>query len=324
MNREVCSVAFHHVPVLFHETLDALAIKPDGIYVDCTLGGAGHSTAIAERLGPNGRLIGLDQDENALKAAGERLARFGDRVQTVKTNFAFIADVLSRLGIEGVDGVLMDIGVSSHQLDEGERGFSFHQDAPLDMRMDRSNPVSAATVVNEWSEEELARILWEYGEERWAKRIAQFIVKARAARPIETTGELVDLIKAAIPAAARREGGHPARRTFQAIRIAVNDELGALERGLAGALQVLRPGGRLVVITFHSLEDRIVKQTFQRWANPCTCPPTIPVCICGKKPMVELVTRKPISASPAELEANPRARSAKLRAVAKLSHRGDT
>jgi 16S rRNA (cytosine1402-N4)-methyltransferase len=318
MNREVCNVAFHHVPVLFHETLDALAIKPDGIYVDCTLGGAGHSTAIAERLGPNGRLIGLDQDENALKAAGERLARFGDRVQTVKTNFAFIADVLSRLGIEGVDGVLMDIGVSSHQLDEGERGFSFHQDAPLDMRMDRSNPLSAATVVNEWPEAELARILWEYGEERWAKRIAQFIVKAREERPIETTGELVDLIKAAIPAAARREGGHPARRTFQAIRIAVNDELGALERGLAGALQVLRPGGRLVVITFHSLEDRIVKQTFQRWANPCTCPPTIPVCVCGKKPMVELVTRKPISASPAELEANPRARSAKLRAVAKL------
>jgi 16S rRNA (cytosine1402-N4)-methyltransferase len=310
-------VEFHHVPVLFQETLELLAIKPDGIYVDCTLGGAGHSTAIAERLGPQGRLIGLDQDENALQAAGERLARFGERVQTVKTNFAFIADVIAHLGIQGVDGVLMDIGVSSHQLDEGERGFSFHQDAPLDMRMDRSNPVSAATVVNEWSEAELARILWEYGEERWSKRIAQFIVERRAERPLRTTGDLVDVIKAAIPAAARREGGHPARRTFQAIRIAVNDELGVLERGLDGALQVLKPGGRLAVITFHSLEDRIVKQRFQSWVNPCTCPPSLPVCACGKEPLAVHVTRKPVVASAAELEANPRARSAKLRVVAK-------
>lgn len=310
-------VEFHHVPVLFQETLDLLAIKPDGIYVDCTLGGAGHSAAIAERLGPNGRLIGLDQDENALKAAGERLARFGERVQTVKTNFAFIADVIADLGIQGVDGVLMDIGVSSHQLDEGERGFSFHQDAPLDMRMDRSNPVSAETVVNEWSEEELARILWEYGEERWSKRIAQFIVKRRAEAPLQTTNDLVDVIKAAIPAAARREGGHPGRRSFQAIRIAVNDELGVLERGLEGALQVLNPGGRLAVITFHSLEDRIVKQRFQSWVNPCTCPPHLPVCACGKKPLADHVTRKPVVASAAELEQNPRARSAKLRVVVK-------
>lgn len=310
-------VEFHHVPVLFQETLNLLAIKPDGIYVDCTLGGAGHSAAIAERLGPNGRLIGLDQDENALKAAGERLARFGERVQTVKTNFAFIADVIANLSIQGVDGVLMDIGVSSHQLDEGERGFSFHQEAPLDMRMDRSNPVSAETVVNEWSEAELARILWEYGEERWSKRIAQFIVKERESTPLQTTSDLVRVIKAAIPAAARREGGHPARQTFQAIRIAVNDELGVLERGLEGALQVLKPGGRLAVITFHSLEDRIVKQRFQSWVNPCTCPPTLPVCACGKRPLADHVTRKPVVASAAELEQNPRARSAKLRVVVK-------
>jgi 16S rRNA (cytosine1402-N4)-methyltransferase len=310
-------VEFHHVPVLFKETLDLLAIKPDGTYVDCTLGGAGHSAAIAELLGPGGLLIGLDQDESALKAAGERLARFGDRVRTVKTNFAFIADVMARLGILGVDGVLMDIGVSSHQLDEGDRGFSFHQEAPLDMRMDRDNPVSAATVVNEWSEAEIARILWEYGEERWSKRIAQFIGERRAAAPLQTTGELVEAIKAAIPAAARREGGHPARRSFQGIRIAVNDELGVLERGLDGALQVLKPGGRLAVITFHSLEDRIVKQRFQTWVNPCTCPPGLPVCACGKKPLVDHVTRKPVVASEAELAENPRARSAKLRVVAK-------
>jgi 16S rRNA (cytosine1402-N4)-methyltransferase len=211
----------------------------------------------------------------------------------------------------------MDIGVSSHQLDEGERGFSFHQDAPLDMRMDRDNPVSAETVVNEWSEAEIARILWEYGEERWSKRIAQFIVERRAKAPLQTTGDLVEAIKAAIPAAARREGGHPARRSFQAIRIAVNDELGVLERGLEGALQVLKPGGRLAVITFHSLEDRIVKQRFQTWVNPCTCPPTLPVCACGKKPLADHVTRKPVAASEAELNENPRARSAKLRVVAK-------
>ncbi len=309
---------FHHVPVLLQETLDALDIKPDGIYVDCTLGGAGHSAEIAARLGQNGLLIGLDQDENALKAATERLAPFGDRVRTVKTNFEHIAPVIERLGVGPVDGVLMDIGVSSHQLDEGERGFSFHQDAPLDMRMDRDNPVSAATVVNEWSEAELARIMWEYGEERWSKRIAEFIGKARKNAPLRSTGELVDVIKAAIPAAARREGGHPARRTFQAIRIAVNDELGVLERGLEGALTVLKPGGRLAVITFHSLEDRIVKQTFARWANPCTCPPGLPVCACGKKPVAELALRKPVTASKDELEQNPRSRSAKLRAVARL------
>ncbi|MDB4897003.1 MAG: putative S-adenosylmethionine-dependent methyltransferase [Firmicutes bacterium] len=309
---------FHHVPVLLQQTLEALAIRPDGIYVDCTLGGAGHASEIAARLGPQGRLIGLDQDETALRAAGERLRPFGDRVQLVKTNFAEIAAVMERLGVGPVSGVLMDIGVSSHQLDEAERGFSFHQDAPLDMRMDRDNPTSAATVVNEWSEAEISRIIWEYGEEKWSKRVAQFIVKARATAPLTTTTDLVEVIKAAIPAGARREGGHPARRTFQAIRIAVNDELGVLERGLEGAVSVLAPGGRLAVITFHSLEDRIVKQQFNRWVNPCTCPPGLPVCACGKKPLVEHISRKPVTATEAELEQNPRSRSAKLRTVAKL------
>lgn len=305
---------FHHVPVLLQECLDGLAIDPAGIYVDCTLGGGGHSYEIAQRLGPQGRLICFDQDENALKAGGQRLAPFGERVTLVRTNFANIAEVIDHLGFGPVNGVLMDIGVSSHQLDEGERGFSFHQDAPLDMRMDRENPVSAETVLNEWSEAEIARILWEYGEEKWSKRIAQFIVNRR---PLKTTGDLVDAIKAAIPAGARREGGHPARRTFQAVRIAVNDELGVLERGLEGAIQSLAPGGRLAVITFHSLEDRIVKQTFHRWVNPCTCPPGFPVCVCGKPQLADHVTRKPVTATEAELENNPRSRSAKLRVVEK-------
>jgi len=310
-------VEFHHIPVLLEETLEALAVKPGGTYVDCTLGGAGHSGEILRRSTPGGLLIGLDQDENALTVARERLAPYGDRARLVKTNFEQIASVIERLGVGPVDGVMMDIGVSSHQFDEGERGFSYHQDAPLDMRMDRENPVSAATVVNEWDEVEIARILWEYSDEKWSKRIAQFIGQARKQKPIETTGELVEIIKAAIPAAARRDGPHPARRTFQAIRIAVNDELGVLERGLEGALAVLKPGGRLAVITFHSLEDRIVKQTFARWVQPCTCPTSIPVCVCGKKPMADHVTRKPVTASAAELEANPRSRSAKLRAIAK-------
>lgn len=309
---------FHHVPVLLGETMAALRIRPDGTYVDCTVGGGGHSAAIAEQLGPQGRLIGFDQDENALRAAGGRLAPFGDRVRLVRTNLERIAEVLQEIGSGPVDGILMDIGVSSHQLDEAGRGFSFHQDAPLDMRMDQSSPVSAATVVNEWSEAEIARILWEYGEEKWSKRIAQFIAAARQKAALSTTGQLVELIKAAIPAAARREGGHPARRTFQAIRIAVNDELGVLERGLEGALLALRPGGRLAVITFHSLEDRIVKQRFGLWANPCTCPPSMPVCICGKKPVAAPVYRKPVSASEAELNVNPRSRSAKLRAAEKV------
>ncbi|MDF2628409.1 MAG: putative S-adenosylmethionine-dependent methyltransferase [Symbiobacteriaceae bacterium] len=305
---------FHHVPVLLQECLGGLAIDPAGTYVDCTLGGGGHSFEIAQRLGPQGRLICFDQDENALKAGGQRLAPFGERVTLVRTNFANILEVIDHLGMGPVNGVLMDIGVSSHQLDEGDRGFSFHQDAPLDMRMDQENPVSAETVLNEWSEAEIARILWEYGEEKWSKRIAQFIVNRR---PLKTTGDLVDAIKAAIPAGARREGGHPARRTFQAVRIAVNDELGVLERGLEGAIQSLAPGGRLAVITFHSLEDRIVKQTFHRWVNPCTCPPGFPVCVCGKPQLADHVTRKPVTATEGELENNPRSRSAKLRVVEK-------
>lgn len=311
-------MAFHHIPVLLEETMEALAVRPGGIYIDCTIGGGGHAAEILRRCSPDGRLIGLDQDEEALRAARERLAPFGDRVTLVHTNFAHVADVAERLGIGGADGVLMDLGVSSHQFDEGERGFSYQHDAPLDMRMDRTQSFTAAVLVNEWEESEIARVIREYGEERWAGRIAHFIVKARRQRPIETTGQLVQIIKAAIPAAARREGGHPARRTFQALRIAVNDELGALERGLEGALRVLRPGGRLAVITFHSLEDRIVKQTFARWANPCTCPPDLPVCVCGKRPVAEPVTRKPVRASAAEVKANPRSRSATLRAVAKL------
>jgi len=311
-------VAFHHVPVLLLETMDVLAVRPGGVYIDCTVGGGGHAAEILRLSSPDGRLIGFDQDEAALGAAGERLAPFGERVQLVRTNFAEIAAVVARLGLGSVDGVLMDIGVSSYQFDEGERGFSYHHDAPLDMRMDRTKPLTAAVVVNEWPEDELARVIREYGEERWARRIAQFIVRARKTGPIETTGQLVEIVKAAIPAAARREGGHPARRTFQAIRIAVNDELGALERGLQGALQVLKPGGRLAVITFHSLEDRIVKRTFARWANPCTCPPDAPVCVCGKRPLAEPVTRRPIRPSAAELAANPRSRSATLRAIVKL------
>lgn len=309
---------FHHVPVLLDETMTALAVKPGGVYVDCTVGGAGHSTEILRRSAPDGFLIGLDQDENALKAAEKRLAPFGERIRLVKSNFEHVAAVIERLGVGPVDGVLMDIGVSSHQLDEGERGFSYHHDAPLDMRMDRTRPFTAATLVNEWPEEEIARILWEYGEERWSRRIAQFIVEARQRKPVTTTGELVEIIKAAIPAPARREGGHPARRSFQAIRIAVNDELGVLERGLEGAMSILKPGGRLAVITFHSLEDRIVKQSFNRWVRPCTCPPEVPVCVCGRKPLAQHVTRKPVTATRSELEQNPRSRSAKLRAVQKL------
>ncbi len=311
-------MAFHHIPVLLHESMDALAVRPGGTYIDCTVGGGGHAAEILRQSAPDGRLIGFDQDDNALRAAGERLAPFGERVRLVRTNFEHIADVVDRLGTGPVDGVLMDIGVSSHQFDEGERGFSYHHDAPLDMRMDRTQPLSAAVLVNEWDEDEIARVIREYGEERWASRIARFIVRARSQGPIETTGQLVEIIKAAIPAAARREGGHPARRTFQAIRIAVNDEFGVLERGLEGALRVLRPGGRLAVITFHSLEDRIVKQTFARWAKPCTCPPDIPVCVCGRVPLAEPVTRKPVRASASEVKENPRSRSATLRAVVKL------
>ena len=308
---------FHHVSVLLDECIDGLNIKPDGIYVDGTLGGAGHSSQIAKRL-TTGRLIGIDRDPVALKAAGERLAPFGDRVTLVHANFCEIARVLQELQIDGVDGILLDLGVSSPQLDDGSRGFSYMADAPLDMRMNSEDVMSAYDVVNTWSQEELKRILFAYGEERYAPRIAAAICSRRAERPIETTLELVDIIRGAMPAAALREKQHPAKRSFQAIRIAVNDELGSVEKVMKDAIPCLREGGRLAIITFHSLEDRIVKNGMAAAAKGCTCPPSFPVCVCGKKPKVKLVSRKPIVSTEEELARNPRARSAKLRVCEKL------
>ena len=308
---------FHHVSVLLWECIDGLNIKPDGIYVDGTLGGAGHSSQIAARL-VNGRLIGIDRDRVALAAAGERLAPYGERVTLVHSNFCEIKQVLQDLQIPGVDGILLDLGVSSPQLDDGERGFSYMADAPLDMRMNRNDPLTAYNVVNEWSYEELRRILFDYGEERYAPKIAAAICARREVKPIETTLELVDIIRSAMPAAALREKQHPAKRSFQAIRIAVNDELGAVEKVMRDAIDCLNPGGRLAIITFHSLEDRIVKTGMADAAKGCTCPPNFPVCVCGKKPKVKLITRKPIVSGEEELEQNPRARSAKLRVCEKL------
>ena len=308
---------FHHVSVLLQECIDGLNIRPDGIYVDGTLGGAGHSSQIAARLS-TGRLIGIDRDPVALKAAGERLAPFGDRVTLVHSNFCEIATVLRDLGISGVDGILMDLGVSSPQLDDAARGFSYMADAPLDMRMNGDDHLTAKDVVNTWSYEELRRILYDYGEERYAPQIASAICRRRESAPIETTMELVDIIRSAMPPAALREKQHPAKRSFQAIRIAVNDELGAVEKVMVDAIPCLNPGGRLAVITFHSLEDRIVKNGMANAAKGCTCPPNFPVCVCGNKPKVKLISRKPIVASNEELEQNPRSRSAKLRVCEKL------
>ena len=303
---------FYHVSVLLQECLDGLNIKPDGIYVDGTLGGAGHSSQIAKRL-TTGRLIGIDRDPDALKAAGERLAPYADRVTLVHSNFCEIAKVLDDLNIDAVDGILLDLGVSSPQLDDGSRGFSYMVDAPLDMRMNNEDPVTAKDIVNTWSYEELRRILFDYGEERYAPRIADAICRRREEKPIETTLELVDIIRSAMPAAALREKQHPAKRSFQAIRIAVNDELGAVRKVMEAAIPRLNPEGRLAIITFHSLEDRIVKNAMADAAKGCTCPPSFPVCVCGKKPQAKLITRKPITATDEELEANPRSRSAKLR-----------
>lgn len=308
---------FYHVSVLLDECLDGLNIRPDGIYVDGTLGGAGHSSQIAKRL-TTGRLIGIDRDQVALKAAGERLAPYADKVTLVHANFCEIAQVLQNLGIPGVDGILLDLGVSSPQLDDGERGFSYMADAPLDMRMNRQDALTAYDVVNTWSFEELRRILYDYGEERYAPRIAEAICRRREENPIKTTLELVDVIRGAMPAAALREKQHPAKRSFQAIRIAVNDELGSVEKVMADAVPCLNPGGRLAVITFHSLEDRIVKNAMADAAKGCTCPPNFPVCVCGKKPKVQLVNRKPITSTQEELDRNPRARSAKLRVCEKI------
>ena len=308
---------FFHISVLLQECLDGLNIKPDGIYVDGTLGGAGHSSQIAARL-TTGRLIGIDRDPVALKAAGERLAPYKDRVTLVHSNFCEVKQILQDLELPGVDGILLDLGVSSPQLDDGARGFSYMADAPLDMRMNSGDALNAHTVVNTWPYEELKRILYDYGEERYAPQIAAAICRRREAAPIETTLELVDVIRSAMPASALREKQHPAKRSFQAIRIAVNDELGSVEKVMADAVECLNPGGRLAVITFHSLEDRIVKNGMTEAAKGCTCPPNFPVCVCGKKPKVKLISRKPIVASQEELDANPRSRSAKLRVCEKL------
>ena len=307
---------FHHISVLLQECLDGLAIKPDGIYVDGTLGGAGHSSQIAKRL-TTGRLIGIDRDPVALAAAGERLKPYADRVTLVHSNFCQIKQVLADLHIDGVDGILLDLGVSSPQLDDAQRGFSYMHDAPLDMRMNNQDSLSAYDVVNTWSQEQLQKILYGYGEERYAPRIAAAICRRREEQPIATTLELVDVIRSAMPPAALREKQHPAKRTFQAIRIAVNDELGSVEQVMEDAIPLLKRGGRLAVITFHSLEDRIVKSAMAEAAKGCTCPPRLPVCVCGNTPKVKLISRKPIVATEEELEVNPRSRSAKLRVCEK-------
>lgn len=308
---------FQHKSVLLQECIDALNIRPDGIYLDGTLGGAGHSSQIARRLTEGGRLIGVDRDRTALAAAKERLAPYADRVTLVHSNFAEIDAILDSLGIPAVDGMLFDLGVSSPQLDDASRGFSYMADAPLDMRMDKDDALTAGEVVNTWPQGELRRILYDYGEERYAPQIAAAICRAREKAPIETTLELVDIIRSAMPAQALREKQHPAKRSFQAIRIAVNDELGELPPMLDAAEKNLKSGGRLAVITFHSLEDRIVKKKLQELAQGCICPPEFPVCVCGRKPKVKLVTRKPIVSNEEELAENPRARSAKLRVAEK-------
>ena len=308
---------YSHKPVLLAECIEALNIRPDGVYLDGTLGRAGHSREIAGRL-TDGRLICVDRDQAALDAAEERLTPWRDKVTLVHSNFCELDAILDGVGLSGVDGMLFDLGVSSPQLDDASRGFSYMADAPLDMRMDKSDGLTARTVVNDWPQEELRRILWQYGEERYSSAIAGAIARAREKKPIETTLELVDIIRGAMPASALREKQHPAKRSFQAIRIAVNDELGAVDRMVRAAVPRLNPGGRLAVISFHSLEDRIVKNGLAEYAKGCTCPPDFPVCVCGKKPQIRLVTRKPIVSGPAELEENPRARSAKLRVAEKL------
>ena len=308
---------FHHVSVLLNETLDGLAIKPDGTYVDCTLGGGGHSHAIGERLSTDGMIIGLDQDVAALEAASRRLSDLSCQVKVIQTNFSNLKDALQEAGIHKVDGFVFDLGVSSHQLDTADRGFSYMQDGPLDMRMNQSGVLTAETIVNTYSSEDLYRIIWDYGEERWAKRIIQFILAAREEAPITTTFQLVDIIKRAIPAKARQEGPHPAKRTFQALRIEVNQELQILHDAFVDAVSMLQPGGRIAVITFHSLEDRITKQTFKELAQGCTCPPNLPVCVCHHVPLVK-AKNKAIEPSQKEVEENPRSRSAKLRVAVKV------
>jgi 16S rRNA (cytosine1402-N4)-methyltransferase len=311
-------VSFEHVSVLLHETIDGLNIKENGVYADGTLGGAGHASKICEKLGASGTFIGIDQDQEALDVSRERLERYESKKYFVHSNFSKIKDVLDEIEISKIDGIILDIGVSSYQLDESSRGFSYMQDAPLDMRMDVSQNFSARDIVNEYDEEELMRIIYEYGEEKWAKRIASFIIKERENKPIETTGELVEIIKKAIPAAARREGPHPAKRTFQAIRIEVNNELGILRQTINDITECLNVGGRICIITFHSLEDRIVKNAFRDLSTACKCPPEYPICRCDGRASLRVITRKPILPSENELEMNPRSRSAKLRVAEKV------
>ncbi len=309
---------FKHVSVLKDECIEGLQIKSSGTYVDGTFGGGGHAMEIISRLNGNGRFIGIDQDQDAVENGRAKLEPYKEKAQLVRDNFSNIISIMKDLHIVSIDGILLDIGVSSYQLDTGERGFSYMHDAELDMRMDQRNPMTAKRMIAEYSEKELANIIKDFGEERWAARIAQFIVAERKIKPIETTGELVEVIKKAVPKGARKDGPHPAKRTFQALRIAVNNELGILEKAIEDMAGLLAPGGRLCIITFHSLEDRIVKQTFHRLEHPCTCPPEFPVCVCGKKPSIRVITRKPILPSEEELEFNPRARSAKLRILEKL------
>lgn len=312
-------MAFKHISVLLEETIEQLNINPEGIYVDGTLGGGGHSYEIAKRL-TTGRLIGIDQDEAAIKAAGARLAEFGDQVTIVRSNYSNMKQVLKDLSIDRVDGILLDLGVSSYQLDTPERGFSYKEDAPLDMRMDTRNELTAKDIVNNYSEMELFHIIRDYGEDNFAKNIAKHIVRRREEKPLETTFELIDAIKAAIPMKIRMAGGHPAKRTFQAIRIELNRELEVLRETLSDMIELLEPEGRLCIITFHSLEDRIVKVSFKQSENPCTCPPNFPVCVCGKKPKGKVISRKPILPSEEELENNSRSKSAKLRVFEKTSN----
>lgn len=304
---------FQHTSVLLEETIANLKIKPDGTYVDGTLGGAGHASEVCKRLSATGRFIGIDQDDAAIAAAGERLREFGERVTIIRSNYCNMVSRLQERGILGVDGILLDLGVSSYQLDTAERGFTYREDAPLDMRMDQRAELSAYDVVNGYSEEQLVRILRDYGEERFARNIARNICTTRQEEPIRTTGELTEIIKRSIPAKIRATGGHPAKRTFQAIRIEVNQELTVLEESLDGMIDLLNDGGRLCVITFHSLEDRIVKNIFRKNEHPCTCPPDFPVCVCGKKSKGTVITRKPILPGEEEMTVNPRSKSAKLR-----------
>lgn len=309
---------FSHVSVLLKETVEQLNIRPDGIYVDGTLGGGGHAYEVLRRLSPKGRLIGIDQDADAIKAAGERLLEFGSRVTIVRSNYCNMRLELQKLGIDRVDGILLDLGVSSFQLDSAERGFTYREDAPLDMRMDRRQAKTARDIVNEYSEQELFRVIRDYGEDKFAKNIAKHIAAARAIKPIETTGELVEIIRRAIPAKVRMNGGHPAKKTFQAIRIELNGELEVLKNSLDDMIDPLKPGGRICVITFHSLEDRMVKTIFKTNENPCTCPSHFPVCVCGNKPKGRLAVKKPIVPGEEELTKNKRSKSSKLRVFERI------